>query len=243
MHKPILGVLGGVGPLATAYFMELVIKKTPAEKDQDNIPMIVFNDPQIPDRTAYILDHSYPNPQPEMVKVARWLEKAGSDYIAIPCNTAHYFYDAIVDSVNIPVVSIMEETTKQAAKQVMPGGKIGLMATKGTISSQVFQNYLEKAGLETITPNEEDQKIVTSIIYDCVKSNKPYDKEEFLNVIQHLKDQGADLVVIGCTELSVVYQDLKDEMPNWVFDALDALADRCVEFYIEARKNDGQLEV
>lgn len=110
MHKPVLGILGGVGPLATAYFMELLIKKTPARTDQDHMPMIVFNDPQIPDRTAYILDHAKPNPRPEMAKVARWLEEAGADYIAIACNTAHYFYDDINEAVKIPVVNIMEET-------------------------------------------------------------------------------------------------------------------------------------
>ena len=83
MHKPILGIIGGVGPLATAYFMQLLVRKTPAKTDQDNMPMIVFNDPQIPDRTAFILDNSNPDPQPEMVKVARWLEDAGADYIDI----------------------------------------------------------------------------------------------------------------------------------------------------------------
>lgn len=243
MHKPILGVLGGVGPMATAYFMEIVIQKTPAEKDQDNIPMIVFNDPQIPDRTAYILDHTQPNPLPEMIKVARWLENAGSDYIAIPCNTAHYFYDSIAASVDIPVVSIMEETTKRAARTVRPGGKIGLMATDGTISSGVFQKYLEDAGLETVVPDAKYQQDVMHIIYDCVKSNKPYNKEEFLAVANHLRDKGCDMVVIGCTELSVVYQDLADELPEWQFDALDALADKCVEYYIEERKHRIELDI
>ena len=102
MHTPVLGVLGGVGPLATAYFMELVIKKTPARCDQDNIPMSVFNDPQIPDRTAYILDGSAPDPLPEMTRVVLWLERAGADYIAIPCNTAHYFYEQIAASATVP---------------------------------------------------------------------------------------------------------------------------------------------
>ena len=125
MNRPILGIIGGVGPLATAYFMEAIIKKTPATTDQDHIPMIVFNDPQIPDRTAYILDHTKPDPQPEMVKVAQWLEEAGADYIAIACNTAHYFYDAICKAVSIPVLNIMEETARRIAHEIGATGAVG----------------------------------------------------------------------------------------------------------------------
>ena len=120
MHKPVLGILGGVGPLATAYFMELLIKKTPARTDQDHMPMIVFNDPQIPDRTAYILDHSKPNPRPEMAKVARWLQEAGADYIAIACNTAHYFYDDINEAVEVPASILSGGTICVFAMRLSP---------------------------------------------------------------------------------------------------------------------------
>ncbi len=242
MHKPILGILGGVGPLATAYFMELLIKKTPAQTDQENMPMIVFNDPQIPDRTAYILDHSQSNPQGEMVKVARWLEEAGSDYIAIACNTAHYFYDAINEAVTVPVVNIMEETASRIATLAHPGAKVGLMATEGTVESGVFQSYFEHAGLSTLAPDHEDQDKVTHLIYGCVKANQPYDPQEFLSVAASLHDAGCEAVVVGCTELSVIYQDL-DERPEWLFDSLDILADRCVQIYLNARAKDGQIEM
>lgn len=234
MHKPILGVLGGVGPLATAYFMELVIKHTPAHSDQDNIPMIVFNDPQIPDRTAHILDPSAPDPVPEMAKVARWLERAGADYVAIPCNTAHYFYNQIADSVDIPVLNIMEETVRTVAAQCGPGASIGLLATDGTIDSGVYQQTLERAGLKTVVPDGEGRRKVMEIIYDGVKSNEPYDPEEFLSVARGLMDRGCSAVIVGCTELSVVYQDLA-EKPLWMTDAMDVLADACVRYYEETR--------
>lgn len=242
MHKPVLGILGGVGPLATAYFMELLIKKTPARTDQDQMPMIVFNDPQIPDRTAYILDHSKPNPQQEMAKVARWLEDAGSDYIAIACNTAHYFYDAINDAVSIPVVNIMEETAHTIANAVTPGARIGLLATEGTIQSGVFQEYLERWGLAAAAPDEQDQQLVTHLIYDCVKANQPYDPEDFLSVARTLREEGCEAVIVGCTELSVIYQDL-DERPEWLYDSLDILASRCVEIYQDARAVIGHEEM
>ena len=144
MNRPILGIIGGVGPLATACLMEAIVEKTPARTDQENLPMIVFNDPQIPDRTAYILDHTKPNPQPEMVKVARWLEDAGADYLAIACNTAHYFYEGIDDAVDIPVLNIMEETARRIAEKVGEGATVGLLATDGTVESGVFQDYLSR---------------------------------------------------------------------------------------------------
>ena len=242
MHKPILGIIGGVGPLATAYFMQLLVRKTPAKTDQDNMPMIVFNDPQIPDRTAFILDNSKPDPQPEMRKVARWLEDAGADYIAIPCNTAHYFYEGINDAVRIPVLNIMQETSEKLAQVVGPGATVGLMATEGTTASGVFQMCFQESGLHTMVPDENEQRIVTSLIYDCVKANRPYDPNAFLDVAHGLHDRGCEAVVVGCTELSVIYQDLGAQ-PSWLYDSLDILADRCCELYLKARKRNGTLEM
>ncbi len=234
MNHPVLGVLGGVGPLATAYFMELVIKKTPARTDQDNIPMVVYNDPQIPDRTAYILDHTKPNPRPEMANVAHWLQLAGAEYIAIPCNTAHYFYEDINSQVSIPVLNIMDLTAGAVAGRIGTGGKVGLMATDGTIESGVFQACFERRGLETIVPDSADRKTVMSIIYDCVKANKPYDPQAFLAVADRLYASGCGAVVVGCTELSVVYQDLADK-PGYLIDSLDVLAQACVDYYEQHR--------
>ncbi|MDJ1121295.1 amino acid racemase [Olsenella sp. YH-ols2217] len=242
MNKPVLGVLGGVGPMATAAFMEAVISRTPAQCDQDNIPMIVFNDPQIPDRTAFILDPSEPDPLPEMVKVARWLEDAGADYIAIPCNTAHYFHDAIAAAVEVPVLNIMELTARRVAALAGPGARVGLMATEGTTQSGVFQGYFEQAGLETVVPSEEERAIVTSLIYDTVKRNRPFDPDVMLGVAERLRGQGCDAVVLGCTELSVIYATL-DDAPTWLVDAMDVLADACVEAYERTRAKAGPVEM
>lgn len=235
MNTPILGIVGGVGPLATAYFMELIIKKTPAERDQDNIPMIVFNDPQIPDRTAYILDDSKPNPLPEMENVVFWLENAGADYIAIPCNTAHYFYDNIAAKASVPVLNIMRETSAHIVERFGEGATIGLLATDGTIASGVFQQYLNQAGLHAVTPTPEEQEnVVMPLIYDRVKRNLPYDPSNLLHVAERLHATECDAVIVGCTELSVVYQDLP-EKPGYLIDSMDVLAQRCVDYYFEHR--------
>ena len=241
MNKPILGIIGGVGPLATAYFMEALIKRTPAATDQQNMPMIVFNDPQIPDRTSYILDHSCPNPVPEMAKVARWLEDAGADFIAIPCNTAHYFYDEIVRSVSIPVLNIMHETAMRIA-QTPDVHVVGLLATEGTARSGVFQDIFEQMGLSVIVPDDDSQEVISELIYGQVKANQPYDVQAFLLEADKLRERGCDAVVVGCTELSVIYQDLT-ERPSWLFDSLDILAERCVQVYLAARAAGGNVEM
>lgn len=242
MNKPILGIIGGVGPLATACFMEALIRKTPARRDQDHMPMIIFNDPQIPDRTAHILDHRRANPQPEMENVARWLERAGADYIAIACNTAHYYYEGIVDAVSIPVVNIMEETASKLSADIGRGKLVGLLATEGTIASGVFQDYLKRHALKTMEPTSEEQTIVTSLIYDGVKAGARYDRNQLLELASGLHERGCDAVIVGCTELSVIYQEL-GERPSWLYDSLDVLAERCVDIYQRARKNGGTLEI
>lgn len=241
MNRPILGIIGGVGPLATACFIEALIRKTPARRDQDHMPMIVFNDPQIPDRTAHILDHRNPNPQPEMERVARWLERAGADYLAISCNTAHYYYEGIEQSVSIPVINIMEETARCLAGEMGVGSTVGLLATEGTVASGVFQDYLHRYGLATMEPYDEAQREVTELIYNGVKAGGSYDPNQLLRLGEQLRERGSDAVIVGCTELSVIYQALA-EKPTWFYDSLDVLAERCVSIYLASREK-GELVI
>ena len=192
--------------------------------------------------TAYILDHTKPDPQPEMVKVAQWLEEAGADYIAIACNTAHYFYDAICKAVSIPVLNIMEETARRIAHEIGATGAVGLLATDGTIRSGVFQNYFRDEGLSTIEPDDADQRRVMSLIYQGIKANGTYDPRDLVRLAERLHERGGDAVVVGCTELSVIYQDLT-QRPPFLFDSLDILAERCVETYESERKDKGSIWV
>lgn len=242
MHKPVLGIIGGVGPLATAYFMQLLIQKTEAHTDQENMPMIVFNDPQIPDRTSYILDNAEPDPLPELVKVAQWLQNAGADFLAIPCNTAHYFYDSISESVSIPLVNILQETADVIAKKTNKHATVGLMATRGTIASNLYQGYFAQLGMDVKIPTEAEQDLLMGLIYDCVKANRPYDENVLLNIAHNMHDKGCDTVIIGCTELSVIYQNLAQK-PAWLIDALDVLAETCCMIYKLARDEDNACDM
>lgn len=154
MEEKTLGVLGGVGPLATIYFADLVVKMTDAKTDQEHISMVILNHGAIPDRTDYILDHSKPNPLPVMIADAKKLQAAGCDYIVIPCNTAHYFYDEIQKNVDIPIINIIEETVKDAIKTV-PGLKtLGVLATEGTIKSGSYERVPTGIRLSVNSPTK-----------------------------------------------------------------------------------------
>ncbi|MBR1780405.1 MAG: aspartate/glutamate racemase family protein [Oscillospiraceae bacterium] len=223
MKEKVLGVLGGVGPMATVYFADLVVRMTEAETDQDHISMVILNHPTIPDRTAYILDHSKPNPVPVMVEDARRLEADGCDYIVIPCNTAHYFYDEIQRNVRVPILNILEETVR-ACQETVPNLKtIGVLATDGTIQSHAYQNIIERHGLTCIVPEPGDQASLMTIIYEQVKAGRPVDLFEFHRIIGEMKKRGCDAVILGCTELSIIHRDANLRRPD-VVDSMECLA-------------------
>jgi aspartate racemase len=147
----------------------------------------------------------------------------------VPCNTAHNFTDEVVAAVGIPVLSIIDETVDEARRRVPEVGSIGLLATTGTGASGVYQRALAARGIACVLPDEADQDIVMSVIYDQVKAGKPGDVDAIRGVAGRLMDRGASLVVLGCTELSVVAEDeglLAD--PRFV-DSLDVLARRTID--------------
>jgi len=223
MKEITLGVLGGLGPLATVYFMDMVVKLTDASCDQDHISMVVLNHPSIPDRTDYILDNTKPDPLPVMISDAKRLEGAGSDFIVIPCNTAHYFYEQIQDNIGIPMLNIIDETVSSAVKTVPGLKKLGVLATKGTLRAGSYQRVCEKYGVEFAHPDEQSENILMSLIYDGVKAGGSIDLDAFFGVIDNMKKDGCDAVVLGCTELSVIHWDNKISRPD-VIDSMQTLA-------------------
>ena len=137
----------------------------------------------------------------------------------------------------MPVLNIMRETTSRIVEAYGEHATIGLLATDGTLTSGVFQNYLSEAGLSVVAPSDEDQAgIVMPLIYDRIKRNLPYDPAELLDLAQRMHENGCDAVIVGCTELSVVYQDLAVK-PAYLIDAMDVLADRCVRYYLEHHRD------
>lgn len=227
MSEKTLGILGGLGPLATVYFMDMIVKMTEAKKDQDHISMIVLNHAAIPDRTDFILDASKPNPLPMMIEDAKKLQAAGADYVVMPCNTAHFFYEQIQNNITIPMLNIIEETVVYA-KDRMGVKKLGILATKGTISAGSYQRMCEKHGIDRAVPSLQDEQSLMNIIYNQVKAGKEINTAEFIKIIENMKADGCDAVALGCTELSVINKDF-DLNRNDIVDSLEVLARRSIE--------------
>lgn len=227
MADKTLGILGGLGPLATVYFMDLIVKLTDAEKDQDHISMVVFNHAAIPDRTDFILDSTKPNPLPMMIEDAQKLEKSGADYIVMPCNTAHFFYEQIQRNIDIPMLNIIEETVRYSVENVPCIKKLGILATKGTITAGAYQQMCEKYGIDWAVPSYVDEQSLMNIIYNQVKAGKDVNINEFVRIIDNMKDDGCDAVVLGCTELSVINKDFSLDR-NDVIDSLEVLAKKSI---------------
>ena len=218
--RPLLGIIGGLGPMASAYFYELITAHTKASRDQDHIDIILSSRASTPDRTAYITGKSWESPLPYMVQDAKRLEVYGADIIVIPCNTAHYFLDEIRRVTSVRVPSIIEET----ASFVRRAGykKAGIMATEGTVSSGSYQRALEAEGLEWAIPDRVHQQYLHELIYEYVKSGFDPDIEKFYKIAEHLKEKGCDKLILGCTELSLINRAVGND-PLFA-DSLEVLA-------------------
>ncbi|MGE7925189.1 aspartate/glutamate racemase family protein [Viridibacillus arvi] len=221
MNKKTLGIIGGVGPLATMLVGEMIVRRTKAFTDQEHVHFIIDNDTRIPDRTAHILNPSEPSPVPLMVEDTHKLATAGAELIAIPCNTAHTFYDELQENSPVPVLHMIRETANKAKQ--LGAKRVGVLATIGTLTSGVYQHALEEVGLEPVIPNEQLQKQVMSIIYDCVKAGKTVTRKEWNVIEEAIKTEGCDRIILGCTELSIVNRELT--LDDSYIDSLLVLAD------------------
>lgn len=223
-NRKVLGVIGGLGPMATANFMKCIIDMTDVGADQEHLPMLVYNMPMIPDRTGYILDNAQPNPQPMMLKFGKALADQGADFLAIPCITAHYFLDDLAENLSTPFVNGVRETVRYLKENGIT--KVGIMATDGTIRTGLFSRELEAQGLEAIIPDEENQARVMHIIYKNVKAGLPAEMDHFHAAANHLKQAGAQVIILGCSELSMVKRDAS--IGAGFVDAVEVLAQSCI---------------
>lgn len=224
MSKEILGVIGGLGPIATAHFMALVTEMTAAATDQEHLNMIIYSVPSIPDRTAHILDNSKPSPLPHMLAIGQTLAKQGVDRIAIPCMTAHYFFERLEVGIPVPLVHGVRETVRHLKENGIQ--TVGIMATDGTIRSRIFRSELEAQGLSAIVPGEEAQKHVMHLIFNNIKAGIPAEMDRFHTAAEDLRIQGAEAIILGCTELSLIKRDF--EIGPGFIDAMEVLAQQSV---------------
>lgn len=220
-----LGVIGGLGPIATAYFYELIIKMTDAAVDQEHIEMLIYSRPSIPDRTDYILGKSTENPVYPMVETGRMLVGIGADNIAIPCITAHYFHDILSEGIKTPVIHAIKETAQYLKAHAIHCA--GIMATEGTIYSGIFQRELKEYGIASVVPDASSQQAVSELIYKNIKANRPVEFDRFERVSAQLRTDGAEVIILGCTELSLIKRDFAIG-PGYL-DAMEVLAMRSIQ--------------
>lgn len=220
-----LGIIGGVGPMATAYFMQLIIEMTDAHTDQEHIKMIIINDPQIPDRTAFLLGKSDKNPYDDMLRIGKQLVQDGADMIAMPCITASIFMDTLSRQLHTEVLNAAFETCNYLAERSIK--KVGLLATDGTIRHGLLQKCLAQKEIEVVLPEKEGQRDIMRIIYEQIKAGRPVDMECFDSVSYELRKKGAEVILLGCTELSLIRREGK--LGSGYLDIMQLMAKTVVE--------------
>lgn len=218
-----LGIIGGLGPMASAHFYKMITQLTAAELDQEHLEIEILSLPGIPDRTAFICGYSNQDPLPMLINAALELQSHGAEIIAIPCVTAHCFLDKIQDKVDSKILNMVEETVACLTRRNVK--TTGLLATEGTLTCSVFEHELDKQDIRAIKPEGNDQNIVMSTIYERIKAAKPIDQDKFNAITDSLRNLGAETIILGCTELSLID---KSTLKGSYFDALEILAAACV---------------
>lgn len=220
-----LGVIGGVGPLATAYFLELLVSITEAHRDQEHIDAIIYSRPSIPDRTSYILKKSNDSPVKMMVDIGTKLKEQGASFIAIPCITAHSFYEELSEEIDLPIINVLEEIALYLKDSKIK--RAGVLATDGTLYSKSLQGTLEAHGIKAILPSERSQSYVMDIIYENIKAGESIDMDKFNHIKEDMDSKDAEVIILGCTELSLLKRN-KITGPGFI-DPMEVLARRAVE--------------
>ena len=229
-----IGIIGGMGPMATYDLAGKIFNNTVADCDQENIPVLIDCNTRIADRTAAIL-HGGTDPRPELKKSAKRLESAGADVLMMACNTAHYFYDSVCEDIKIPVLH-MPRLTAQLIFE-MGVKKAGVLATDGTCQSGVYGDALKEEGIDPVYPSAEKQEIIMSLIYDHVKAGKmDFSDLDIDGVISEMKGKGAEVLILGCTELPMAF-DLIGETGIPAIDPTEVLARAAVRFAGAPLKN------
>ena len=227
--KKTIGILGGMGPEATTYFYEQIVKQIKAATDQDHIKTIIYSNPEIPPRTEAILERGL-SPTPLLVEGFQRLKDAGANFVVMPCVTAHYFYPEVKDHVNIPFISLLDESVKWAKKEVPELRKAGLMASTGTLESRLFHDVFGNAGIKVIHPEDDEQNQVMEAIFGPkgIKAGftSGFPKETLVNIAKVLVALGADAIIAGCTEVPLVLKDL--DIPVPLIEPLRIAAQACI---------------
>ena len=220
MYK--LGVIGGMGPLATVKFYDKIVLNTEAHNDNEHIDLIVLNHSTMPDRTRCIIENKNTEFLNEIKKDLEILDKIGVDIVAIPCNTSHYFYDEFKNFANLRIINMIEETILEIKRRGIK--KVAVFGTLGTLNSKVYDKYAKKNGIEVKELSLEDKNSVMDIIYKIKETNN-LENKDFIEILNKYCDDET-IGIIACTELSLL--DICKNINT--IDALDVLVNKSIEY-------------
>ena len=220
-----VGILGGMGPEATLLLMQKVLAAVPAQDDADHIPLIVHQNPQVPSRIAALIDGTGADPAPVLAGMARDLQGAGAQALAMPCNTAHHYAPAVAAATDLPFLNMIELTA--AALRAKGARRVGLLASPATRLAGVFDAAFAGLGLQAVSRADD------SALLALIRKVKSGDRGAVVQAALRaeagaLTAQGADHLLVACTELSLLTDALPEEAP-WL-DSLDCLTDAIVGF-------------
>lgn len=228
-----IGILGGMGPEATVDIFNKIIKNTPAAVDQDHLPIIINNNPKIPDRSAAFLGKGK-SPVPDLVEGCRVLERAGADFIIIPCVSAHIFLEEILAKINLPIISIFDAVATTIEREFPHIKTIGLIATDGTVKAKYFQKRLNDYGFKVIIPEMNLQREIMEDIYKIKNTDSTHSRAEIRSrlilaseSLVNRKSNPAQGIIAGCTEIPVVLRQEDISVP--FFDSLLILAKEAIK--------------
>jgi len=225
----VVGVIGGMGPDATAAFLQAVLHHSgPVEADQQHIPLLVFNNPKVPDRNAALAGRG-PSPGPALAAMARALERAGAEFLVMPCNTAHAYASAVVAATPLPFVSIVEETCRAAVTRCPSLRRAGLLGTPACVAAGLYSTGLAAYGVEAVCCDTKGMARFIELLY-AVKAGERGDavRAGMAGLAADLAERGAETIIAACTEVPLVLSTRDLSLP--LLDSLDVLASQCVRY-------------
>ena len=226
-----IGVLGGMGPLATVDFFNKVLAATAAQCDADHIPLLIQSDPRIPPRPAAILSGGR-SPLPELLAGRDRLIALGATALAMPCNTAHFWYADLVTGCSVPFISIVDASIAELGARAWPGARIGIIATRATLAARIFDAPLQLAGYIPMLPDDSGMNTLVLPGIELVKAGQAQQGGQlFEHAVRALLDQGAGAVVLACTETPVALDAVQSVLRSQCVDSTAALARACVAWW------------
>ncbi|TKI04801.1 aspartate/glutamate racemase family protein [Martelella alba] len=237
----LLGILGGMGPLATVDLLQKIIEETPASRDQLHAPVVVWNVPQVPDRQL-ALAGAGPSPLAQLQLGLAQLNRMDVSRVLIPCNTAHYWYPQLAQASRAPILHIADAATEELRRQTV--NRVGLIATQGTLDATLFQPRFAELGIETLIPRAAEMKEwFVPGCYAVKRGDLRQGGEGFARLADALAKRGAERLVLACSEVPPALAAMRSPWLAISIDPTRALAKAAVRYWLAYRDRDAEKTV